>query len=89
LVGVTVTVLVAEASTQPPVPVTGIMVAVPAATPAIIPVEELTVAIPVALDDVVPICCRRKVVVNPTHTLDYQKYSAFGSAVITKFTAVL
>ena len=66
---VTVTVLVAVAFGQPPVPVTVyVIVAVPAETPVITPVVEFMVAIDVFDDDhVPPVCVEEKVVVNPTH----------------------
>ena len=67
---VTVTVLVAVAFGQPPVPTTVyVIVAVPAATPVITPVFEFIVAIAVFDDDhVPPVCVEENVVVKPTHT---------------------
>jgi hypothetical protein len=68
LLGITVTVLVAVAFAQPPVPfLVYVMIAVPAATPLTTPVEAFTVAIPVALlDQLPPDTVEVNVVVPPT-----------------------
>ena len=65
----TITVLVAVASAQPPVPITVyFMLAVPGATPKITPVEAFTEAIPVAFEPHVPpvFPLDKNVVVSPT-----------------------
>jgi len=90
---VTVTVLVAVAFEQPPVPVTVyVMVAVPAATPVITPVLLLTVATPVEPDVQDPPAS--PLVVNVTEPLEQidcvpLNVPAFGAAVIVAVTAVL
>ena len=66
---VTVTVLVAVAFEQPPVPeIVYVIVAVPAATPVITPLASILAIVISELDQVPPLTLELKVVVDPTQT---------------------
>ena len=84
----TVTVLVAVALEQPPVPATVyVIVAVPVATPVTTPVDELTVATEVLLDvHVPPVTVEPNVVLAPTKTLCIpESVPVVGGAVTVTF----
>ncbi len=87
---VTVTVRVAVALVQPPVPaLVYVIIAVPAATPVTRPVRALIVATPVALlDQIPPETVDVKVVVPPTHTAWFPlRVPAEGGAVTVTIVA--
>ena len=89
---VTVTVLVAVASGQPPVPVTVyVIVAVPEAIPEIAPVEALTVAIAAfEVDQVPPVCVEENDEFPPTQIACVpESVPADGAAVIVTDVVVV